>query len=187
MIILKLIQIIRDTLIPNQKPQYTKLKEHQFFSLMAYWINMEIDNLPISHELKKKVVSKFLKIKFNVFQKNFLCYINSMDTSDSEALDLEKIFINSISEYEEEAIRKFIHPIFVSKFHQWNTSHTQVAFEAIKSITESTFYPTPYEKMAATLDILVFAFRLTIVDAEKTINGLNGELEQILKGTVFDN
>ena len=164
--------------------KYRKLKKHQFFLLMHYWINVEIDNLPITNELKKRVVIKFLKIKFSIFEKNFLNFIANINTTDDP--DLEKIFLDSIMECEETAIHKYIPELFIEKFRQWHSSHISITFEAIRSINESTFYDSSYEKVAATLDILLFTFRLTIVDAEKTINELNGELEKVLKGTIFD-
>lgn len=166
------------------KNKYKKLKKHQFFSLMRYWLNVEIDLLPITNPIKKRVVIKFLKIMFLTFEKNLINYITNMEKFDSKVL--EKLYLDSIVEYEEAAIHKFIPLVFVCKFREWHSTHVEIAFEAIRSIGESTFYDSSYEKAAATLDILLFVFRLTIVDAEKTINDLNGELELLLKGTVFD-
>jgi len=169
----------------NRSSKYKRLKNHQFFILINYWINVEIDNIPVQNKIKKRVISKFLKIKFNIFEKNFLDYINTVDSNTND-VNIKKVFLDCISEYEEEAVRKYIPIIFIDKFREWHSCHIEIAFEALKSIGESCFYDSPYEKIAASLDILLFAFRLTIIDAEKTINDLNGELEQVLRGTVFD-
>jgi hypothetical protein len=89
-------------------------------------------------------------------------------------------------QYEEEALNKGVPSIFLDKFRKWHEIHTTITFDAIRSVCDSKFYDSEYERTAAVLDILLFSFRLTIVDAEKSINELNGQLEQVLKGTIFD-
>jgi hypothetical protein len=162
------------------------LEQHQFFSTLRYWITVEIDNIPVQSRVKKNVISKFLKIKFSTFDKNFSEFIKD-ETNFQNATKLENLMLNCINIYEQEALQKGVPMLFLEKFRKWNEKHTEITFTSIRSICESKFYSSTYEKTAAVLDILLFSFRLTIVDAEKTINELNGELERILKGTIFDN
>lgn len=164
-----------------------RLENHRFFSTMNYWINIEIDNLPITNKMKKNVVTKFLKIKFNVFLNNFKNFVNEVENGNYDSSrSVELILVDSIKEFEFEARRQQIPDLFIEKYRKWDNTHTQITYDAIKSIIESKYYTTMDEQVAAILDILLFSFRLTIVDAEKTINDLNGELEKFLHGTIFD-
>jgi len=159
-----------------------KLERHHFFTTISYWINIEIDNLPIKNECKKKVICLFLKIKYNIFSKNIKKIIASESTN---CQDLEDIIIASFNECEVKARSEGIPDIFINKFRIWDHDHTKILIDSVDSIIRSNFYSTFEEKVAAILDLMIFSFRLTLVDAEKTINELNGELEKALEGTIF--
>jgi hypothetical protein len=161
------------------------LEQHQFFTTMNYWINVEIDNIPVQNRLKRNVVRCFLKIQFTTFYDNFKKLINDSENFKVKN-SFENIMIECIKQYEEEALNKGVPSIFLDKFRKWHEIHTTITFDAIRSVCDSKFYDSEYERTAAVLDILLFSFRLTIVDAEKSINELNGQLEQVLKGTIFD-
>ena len=53
--------------------------------------------------------------------------------------------------------------------------------DALASIANSGMY-SEKEKQAAALDILLYAFTLTIYSAEEAIGSLNGQLEAALEG-----
>lgn len=159
-----------------------KLERHHFFTSISYWINIEINNLLIKNLCKKKVTCLFLKIKYNVFSKNIREFIMK---GSNNCQDLEDIIINSFNECEVKARSEGIPDIFIDKFRVWDFEHTRVLVDSIESIINSNFYNSFEEKVAAILDIMIFSFRLTLVDAEKTINSLNGDLEKALEGTIF--
>lgn len=161
-----------------------KLEKHHFFTSISYWINIEINNLPIENLSKKKVICLFLKTKYNIFSKNIKRFINSTNNNCEE---IENILIKSFKECEDIARSEGIPDIFIDKFRVWDYEHTKILIDSIESIINSKFYSTFEEKIAAILDIMIFSFRLTLVDAEKTINELNGDLEKALEGTIFYN
>lgn len=163
-----------------------KLDKHQFFNTIDYWVNIEINNLPIVNPLKKRVVCTFLKIKYSTFSKKIREFINNL-TLEEENMDLETLIIDCLKEYEDNSRSAGIPDMFIDKFRIWNSSHTQILIDSVQSICASKFYDSFEEKIVAILDILTFSFRITLVDAERTINDLNGELEKTLRGTIFDN
>lgn len=162
-----------------------KLDKHQFFNSIEYWVNNDINNLPIINPLKKRVVCTFLRIKYLTFSKNLKEYINTVDIEE-EIMDLETLIIDCLKEYEDKARNEGIPDIFINKFRVWNSPHTHILIDSVQSICTSKFYDSFEEKIVAVLDILTFSFRVTLIDAERTINDLNGELEKALKGTIFD-
>jgi hypothetical protein len=169
----------------NNKVKFKKLCNHPFFTSMNYWINIEINNLQIQNKLKKNVATVFLKLQFKLFVSNLKCFIEDENNCNNLST-VEQIIIDAINECDERAKNLGIPRIFVDKFRKWNHQHTEIAFNAVSSICESKIYSTDAEKMAAILDILLAVFKLTIVDIEKTIGELNGELEKALKGTIYD-
>jgi hypothetical protein len=172
------------------KRPYKNLEQHPFFSTVNYWINIEIDNLNITNIAKRNVVRAFLKLKFTVFNDRLKEYIRN-NVQDEEictdgTLCIGNLVVDCLKEYEDKARTKGVPDIFIDKFRQWHDPHTDITFESIRSVCESKFYTTNVEKIAAVLDILLYSFRMTIIDAERTINQLNGELEAALKGTIYD-
>lgn len=73
--------------------------------------------------------------------------------------------------------------IVMKKFDLWNQNRIEFIQEQIMSVCNSPFYKTEEIKAAVILD-LYFEISVSILaDAEKTLNGINGEL----KGFVFRN
>lgn len=170
----------------RKKRKVTELKNHQFFSTMNFWVSVQIDILPIQSRMKKNVISKFLKIKFEVFEKKVREYITTLECSDDCVLNFETIMVDCLKEADELALQNSIPTIFLEKFKRWDEQHSGITFNSISDICNSKFYTSNYEKTNAILDILLFSFRLTIIDAEKTISEMNGDLERVLKGTIYD-
>jgi len=170
------------------KKEQSDLNEHIFFSNINYWVNIGIDKIPITNPIKKRVVSKFLKIKFLSYDKHLKDFIKKTvnTTKECDIVEIQNLLIEIVKDYEDEINKKGIPDIFIEKFKKIHENNLQIIFDAIGSICTSKFYESLYEKMAAILDILLFSFRVTFTDVEKTVNELNGEIESVLKGSIFD-
>jgi len=163
--------------------------EHIFFYNINYWVNIGIDKIPITNPIKKRVVSKFLKIKFLSYDRHLKHFINNKignNTRECDIVEMQNLLIEIVKDYEDEIKKKGIPEIFIEKFKKLHESNLQIIFDAIGSICTSKFYDSLQEKMAAILDVLLFSFRVTFTDVEQTINELNGEIESVLKGSIFD-
>lgn len=160
--------------------------DHQFFKNMNYWRKIQINSLEIESPAKRKVMILFLNIKFDTFEKVMCEFVSSPDCLKNLNL-VEGIIIDAIKTYEEEALRNGIPEIVLTKFNEWHKDTIEDTVSLLRTILESGSHTDNFNQLIAILDILTFAFRKTILHAEDTMNGLNGQLEAALKGTQFDN
>lgn len=161
------------------------LKKHPFFYTIEHYMEIELYNLPIENPVKKRVVVSFMKIQFKSFYDEALTMVNKLESTDLS--DTQKKIFKCVADAEDDAVKNGIPYIFIEKFRKWNSKNIDIMVDYVNQITRSEFYPTKHNKMAAILDILQFSLRIMLVDAEDTINEMNGDLERALKGTVFDN
>ena len=160
------------------------LTEHVFFTNINKMMVYDINNLPITSTLKKRVVSCFLKILFTKIHTVTLDLCNNLN---KEPLgDISSLYINSIRDAEEEALKAGVPEIFIEKFRSWDSNHTDAIINSMSQIVCSKFHKDDYEKLKAVLDILNAVTQLQLLDIERTIDSLNGELEKSIKGTIFD-
>lgn len=160
------------------------LTEHIFFTNINKMLAYDINNLPITNVLKKRVVSCFLKILFTKLHSVTLNLCNNLDKEPLK--DISSLYVKAINDAENEAIREGVPEIFIEKFRSWDTKHIQAIINSMNQITSSRFHRTDYERMKAILDILNAITQLQLLDIEQTIDSLNGELERAIKGTKFD-
>lgn len=161
------------------------LKKHSFFYTIEHYMEIELYNLPIENPIKKRVVVSFMKIQFKTFYDEALNMANNLESIDLS--DCQKKIFKCVSNAEDDAIKNGIPNVFIEKYRKWNSKNIDIMVDSVNQIVRSDFYPTKHNKMAAILDILQFSLRIMLVDAEDTINEMNGDLERALKGTVFDN
>ncbi len=69
---------------------------------------------------------------------------------------------------------------FIEKFNMWNARTTIFTKGCIDNICRSRYYPTNKDRFYAILNILMSAYESTILDGEKTLCSLNGELDGIV-------
>lgn len=170
--------------ILRRKNEQPALVEHVFFGNINKMLSYDINNLPITSTLKKRVVSCFLKILFTKIRKVTLDLCNGLDNGPLE--DVSSLYINAIANAEEEALKAGVPEIFIERFRSWDSNHIDAIIDSMNQIASSKFHENDYEKLKAILDILNAITQLQLLDIEKTINSLNGELEKAIKGTVFD-
>lgn len=180
----------------NDKKSSDKLKliYHPAFTRIQYNKN-EIKNcFELRNKGKeilfKEIITKHLDIyKFHL--KDFAIYIdnnrninyNELENRSMEVLnkiinELNCFYINDNSYSSEE---KKVLEIVLDKYQLWNNHRQNIAVEMIQNICGSVFYPSVYAKSVTILDVFLFLITDAVNEAEKTLNGLNGDL----KGLVF--
>lgn len=167
----------------SNKKSKTPLTNHPLFSSINFWVNMTCPNIPVESKLKKAMICKFLTINLNAYAHKMHDFLEECDFEKDEVDfgKLSNLIMECVEEYEYEALKNGIPDMFLQKFREWNQPHMDMAFNGIKSICESGFYESNYDKCVAVLDLLQATFHLTLLDAEKTINGMNGHLEAELE------
>lgn len=152
---------------------------HPFFSRLPYYINFVINDLPISSTRKKIMIQNFLRIFLNAF---LLTYRDGMsireNCRDNFHLDL---FLDAKRKAEAASLDFGIPEIFLHKFNHFYRAHADVAIKGIQDICDSRYYSSCKEKQSAILDLLLATLAMLILDAERTANDLNGELDEVLK------
>ena len=86
---------------------------------------------------------------------------------------------SGITAYEQEALRTGIPEAVISKFNKWHSSHVYLIRSTIDRVFGSCFINTVKEQVAVVLGMYAFIFHLTILDAEKTLGDLNGDLNSV--------
>jgi hypothetical protein len=171
-----------------------KLIYHPTFTRIEYNKN-EIRNC---FELKnkgkeilfKEIIIKHLDI-YKIYLKEFVIYIDNNTCIDYNELENRSIevlnkIINElncfyISDNSYSSEEKKVLEIVLDKYQLWNNHRQNIAVEMIKNVCGSVFYPSVYSKSVTILDVFLFLVTDAVDEAEKTLNGLNGDL----RGLVF--
>ena len=158
------------------------IEKHPLFNRLEYFVQVVIPGIQIEHPVKCKMVRKFLMIQFEVFRNGILDQIHSVNQTPEKFCESQgEIFLNLISECEMKALHDGIPKIFLDKFAGWNSIHIKAAFDAISRIAESNLYKDCQDKLYAVLDFYLYAFTMSVLSAERTLNHMNGELEKHLE------
>ncbi|MBC8410352.1 MAG: hypothetical protein H8E12_16770 [Rhodobacteraceae bacterium] len=81
--------------------------------------------------------------------------------------------------YEEKCRAEGIPEAVIKKFNHWHEPRVKFTIDGIKSVCSSQFYRNNRSRLAACLDICTVTFHDTVLDAERTLTSLNGELKNL--------
>jgi|GEM_PF-5086709 len=180
----------------NDKENKEKLKliYHPAFTRIEYNKNTIKNCFDIKNKGKeilfKEIIIKHLDIyktnlkEFAIHIDNNICIdYNELENRSMEVLnkivsELNSFYINEMSYSSEE---KRVLEIVLDKYQLWNNHRERIAVEMIQNVCGSVFYPSVYSKSVTILDIFLFLITDAVHEADKTLNGLNGDL----KGLVF--
>ncbi len=188
-ITLKLLYRYFNSLINKKidKAKYS-LEYHHFFAECNSWISVDIPQIPIDDKNKKRIIVKFLTIKFETVRDKFLHLAQDTRILEKNNEEFSNIIRNTISDIiktYENAFR-VCYPVEVSefiieKFGKWHNKRTTIFINNIDSILASRFHRTNCQKFTAVLDAVCFIMDMTIIDAEKANKDLNGDLTKLIK------
>lgn len=176
----EIINIVKKWIKPSNKPNRNRLINHPFFQQTEFWIVSVIDNLPIESPLKKKYVSLFLKIQFKIFRDNILNWAKINHNDDVPPTDIVQVMVSSIQECKVKCVEMKIPDIVLERMSIWQESKLEIFLSSLQDICMSNFYSNIENKKTAILDISQVLLHLVILDAEITVNKLNGQLEKTL-------
>ena len=178
--LLKYQQMERSTLEQNVADP----KKHGFFQKVEFILRYKLPEIELRFkgqpcQGRTTLFRDMLKIKFEAWKRN-IAAVCAVDYQNMSKSDIRQAFteamLNLVSEYESTWEQNGIPRIVVDKFHKWHDNHAQMFLEAIESITGGTCFSSPREIMNAILEMNAMMLLLTILDAEKTLGDLNGEL-----------
>lgn len=159
-------------------------KNHTFFQKVDYILRYKLPEITLKFrgqycEGRTILFRDMLKIKFRVWQDHIRKACDkSQDypTSSQIGQAFLKATVDLVDEYERLWEEDGIPPKVIQKFHKWHDNHAQIFIEAIENITGGSSFSSKKEVINAILEISNAMLLLTILDAEKTLGDLNGEL-----------
>ena len=166
------------------KKPYKDLTNYPLFSNLDYWIESRIRHFHIACPLRERIFKDFLLIKFTVFKGSLkelamIRHLEALTNSELRTI-VEGNLSDAMNKYEKKMEEAGMPPVVLSKFAEWHSSRIKAVRETIKDICTSTFISDNSERVAVILYKYNTALHSTITDAEKTLIGLNGQLDSVV-------
>lgn len=173
---------------PEEEPSYEEvfrdLTRHPFFASMQHSVKYRIPHLDIAEPCRKLICRDLLKIKFTVFLRNIQDFLQHGDLNSMSVEHFHEsavmVVSTSVVEYEQQMREAGIPEVVIDRFGHWHQNTLELIMGLIENASNSRFYRDNNARMVAILDWLQAAFQITLLDAEKTLTSLNGELDGIV-------
>lgn len=170
----------------RKRKEIALLKEHPIFRDIDSWINIKIGGLDIQSPSKKAMAKKYLEIYFNEVRNFYINLCNNYDTYVARPRNIYQTLHTVINATNEKAIAVYVPTLFIEKMNVRFFKHIDILSQSIVSSSTKRAYSTEYEQVSSILDMSLLFLHMEVDTIENTINSMNGELERILKGTVYD-
>ncbi len=157
------------------------LMKHPVHSRIDYWLKFKITHLQIQSDFRREVISDFLQVKLSTWKIHLLSLsqlnnINKLSIEELEIKILEDLD-RAITEYNKKCENQGIPKMFIEKFNEWHMDKVEDTYKRITQICQSSFYINNKHKIGAVLDKYMDALNATIIDAERTLQDVNGEMK----------
>lgn len=183
--------LIKFALLKYQKMEREILEQsvaeptkHVFFQKIDYILRYKLPEIRLSYkgqycEGRTTMFRDLLKTKFELWRDNIM-KVCGMDYEHMSSGNMRQAFtqatLDLVSQYETKWLQDGVPKVVVTKFHEWNDNHAEMFLETIDSITMGSCFGSLREIMNAVLEMNMMMLLLTLLDAEKTLGDLNGEL-----------
>lgn len=166
----------------NKKKSKDSLRSHIFFSEIAYMIDVSARKIDYPKDpVRSAMVRKFIRIKLKSVERNFKNLVDEIiDGKVINGCDFNNTLTKAIVEYERESIEANIPLTFINNFSSWHTPKIKQIRELNEFISRSNIYDDSVEKTSAVLSVILMVLHLTLLDADNTLNNMNGDLDNIL-------
>lgn len=162
----------------------TEPQKHVFFQKIDYILRYKLPEIRLTYhkeycEGRTLMFRDMLKTKFELWRDNIL-RVCSMDYQNMSSADIRQAFMQAlldlVSQYELKWQQDGVPKVVVTKFHEWHDNHAEMFLETVDSITMGSCFGSPREILNAILEMNMMMVLLTLLDAEKTLGDLNGEI-----------
>lgn len=162
------------------------LREHPIFREIDSWIKVKCKTLDIRTPSKKAMAEKYLQL---YFQESYIVYRELCADYDKYAAvprTIYKTLHNIVNATNEKAVLAYIPSLFIDKMNARFFKHIDILSQSIAMSSSANLYSSDFEQILSILDMSLVFIQLEVDTIEDTINSMNGELEKLLKGTVYD-
>jgi len=167
-----------------KRKEKKKLLSHPIFKKMEYWKCVQINHIQITNISKRNMIRVFLKLYIKQFQIILNEFIISEMYKNPEIII--SLYLNALKNIEQTSLLQCIPPVFLNKYNELEKDHLNSIYSDIENIISSSFYQTYMDKSTAILDIFMYHFVFIILNSERSLNQLNGHIEESLSNTIFD-
>lgn len=128
--------------------------------------------------------------KFRIMQEEMFSFIKEATRTEGKNLDTLPTFINHIIDTYEEVSKSIrieltngtiiygVPNCYINKFNNWHSEHIKICIEGINSVISDKLYTNWKFKASTLLEHLYFIIQLTLLDAQRTLSQLNGDLDK---------
>ena len=162
------------------------LKEHPIFRDLDSWINVKLVALDIKSPSKRAMAEAYLRIYLTDIRSFFMNLCDTYDEYDTGYHNIYQSLHTIINTTNQKAISEYVPTMFIDKMNARFFKHIDILSQSILSSCQQKSYSTNYEQMSSILDMSLLFLRMEVDTIESVINGMNGELEKLLKGTIYD-
>jgi len=167
-----------------RRKESKKLLSHPIFKKMEYWKCVQINHIEITNIPKRNMIRVFLKLYIKQFQTVLNEFI--MDEMYKTPETIIPLYLDTLSKIEQSSLLQCIPSIFLNKYNELEKDHLNSIYSDIENIMSSSFYQSYMDKSTAILDVFMYHFVFIILNSEKSLNQLNGQMETVLVNTIFD-
>ena len=158
----------------------TDPRSHAFFTTSESLINYHIPRMKISNDSARNTLFRdMLIIKLTAWRKSMLDFV-ARDFSSLKTFEIKDSFAkalnNIIKGYESEWNVTGVPEPVISKFAEWHSPRVEGLSSSANGIFDGKSFTTAAEMLNATLCLQHALLIGTIIDAERTLGILNGEL-----------
>ena len=163
------------------------LSGHDFFAKLDVTISHVIPNIKLANKEKEACLIDFMLILSRTF---YGCFTRVVKESDAlrhlsgevwGRYMVEKL-IDCLAHGQDEARRNGIPEAFIAGFNNAQQAKIVQVTEMINLFSRSTFMADNQTRLSAVLDAIQATFFAILFDAEKTMDKMNGEIMEALKG-----
>jgi len=158
----------------------TDPRSHAFFSTSERLINYHIPRMKVSSDPARNTLFRDMLVKkIGAWRKTMLDFV-ARDFSSLKTFEIKDLFAKSLQEiikgYESEWKVSGVPEPVVLKFSEWHSPRVEGLSSSATSVFDGKSFTTPTEMLNATLCLQNALLVETIIDAERTLGELNGEL-----------
>ena len=170
----------------KRKREIEMLKEHPIFRDLDSWINVKLVALDIKSPSKRLMAEAYLKIYLTDMRSFFIHLCETYDEYTNGYHNIYQSLHTIINTTNQKAISEYVPNLFIDKMIIRFFKHIDILSQSISSSCQQKSYSTDYDQMSSILDMSLLFLRMEVDTIESVINSMNGELEKILKGTIYD-
>jgi hypothetical protein len=169
----------------KKKKEMANLAKHPFFHQIENIISVKIPAMQFNDCARTQIFRDMLTILFRSYSdamKKILA--DNFDRNGELTFESDEDFnqklsnntINAITTYENLWSKSAIPLVCIEKFGEWHSKKRDLIFSDIQTISNSQFYSTYVEKLAAYFDSVYAILNISVLDAEFILRSINGQL-----------